>query len=268
MTSVGSAAAGADAIHEPMSAPAFEARLRRIGVERYHDKHPFHKLLHGGALTMGQVRAWIVNRYYYQSRIPMKDAALLSRCEDRELRREWLSRIEAHDGRRGGGAGGDGGPDGEGGIERWLKLAEAAGLDREGVASCAGVLPATRFAVDAYVRFVREKTLLEAVASSLTELFAPAIHRERIAGLLEHYDFATEDALAYFRRRLDEAPADVSFGLAWVLEHARTLEQQDAAAGALVFKTDVLWCQLDALHHAYVVPGMIPPGAYDPARHG
>lgn len=249
------------AVHEATAnRDAFEARLRRIGAERYHDKHPFHKLLHGGALSIGQVRAWVINRYYYQSRIPLKDAALLSRCEDRELRREWRSRIEAHDG---GGRSGS-----EGGIERWLKLAEAVGLDRDYVVSCAGVLPATRFACDAYVQFVRDRSLLEAVASSLTELFAPAIHQERIAGLLQHYDFATEETLAYFRRRLVEAPEDVKFGLSWVLDHARTAEQRDAAANALIFKTDVLWAQLDALHHAYVTPAAIPPGAYDPAASG
>lgn len=246
---------------QALSRQDFEARLRRIGAERYHDKHPFHHLLHGGRLGIGQVRAWVVNRYYYQSRIPMKDAALLSRCDDRELRREWRRRIEAHDGSAAVGVDTEGGG-GEGGIERWLKLAAAVGLDRDYVVSCAGVLPATRFACDAYVRFVAERTLLEAVASSLTELFAPSIHQERIAGLLQHYDFATEETLAYFRRRLVEAPEDVRFGLDWVLDNARTAERQDAAAAALVFKTDVLWAQLDALHHAYVVPGAVPPGAY------
>ncbi|MHA1528106.1 MAG: pyrroloquinoline-quinone synthase PqqC, partial [Alphaproteobacteria bacterium] len=158
----------------------FEARLREIGRLRYHDKHPFHKLLHSGGCTPDQVRAWVINRYYYQSRIPMKDAAFMSRCEDPDIRREWRSRIEDHDGDESR----------EGGIARWLRLAVAVGLDPDYVASCAGVLPATRFAVDAYVRFVREKPLLEAVASSLTEMFAPKIHEERIAGLLAHYDFA------------------------------------------------------------------------------
>jgi pyrroloquinoline-quinone synthase len=232
----------------------FEARLREIGRLRYHDKHPFHKLLHSGGCTPDQVRAWVINRYYYQSRIPMKDAAFMSRCEDPAIRREWRSRIEDHDGDE----------NREGGIARWLRLAVAVGLEPDYVASCAGVLPATRFAVDAYVRFVRESTMLEAVASSLTEMFAPKIHEERIAGLLAHYDFANEDSLAYFTTRLKEAPRDVAFGLGYVLDHADTLSRQDASAAALEFKTDLLWAQLDALHSAYVAPGHIPPGAWTP----
>jgi pyrroloquinoline-quinone synthase len=237
-----------------LSRDAFEARLRAIGAERYHDRHPFHHRLHSGGCTPDEVRAWVINRFYYQSRIPMKDAAFMSRVEDPDLRRAWVSRILDHDGREGG----------EGGIVRWLRLAEAVGLDPAYVASCDGVLAATRFAVDAYVRFVREKTLLEAVAASLTELFAPKIHAERIEGLLRHYEFANDTSLAYFRKRLDEAPKDVAFGLAWVLDHADTAEKQDAAAAALVFKTDVLWSQLDALEHAYVTPGLIPHGAWRP----
>lgn len=231
---------------------AFEARLRRIGDERYHDKHPFHALLHGGGCTPDQVRAWVLNRYCYQAAIPRKDAALLSRCEDVALRRAWRSRIEDHDGTA----------DREGGIERWLRLAEAVGLDRDYVASTQGALPTTKFAVEAYVRFVRDRPMLEAIASSLTELFAPKIHKDRIAGLLEHYDFADDASLAYFRNRLSEAPKDVAFGLDYVLERAVTPQQQDAAAAALVFKTDVLWAQLDALYAAYVAPGHIPPGAW------
>ncbi len=234
----------------------FEARLRQIGRERYHDKHPFHHRLHSGGCSPDQVRAWVVNRYYYQSRIPMKDAAFMSRCEDPALRRAWRSRIEDHDGSEGK----------EGGIERWLRLATAVGLDRDYVASCAGVLPATRFAVEAYVRFVRDRSLLEAVASSLTELFAPKIHAERIEGLLANYAFANERSLSYFKQRLQEAPKDVAFGLNWVLDRADTLERQDAAAGALIFKTEVLWAQLDALDAAYVVPGRIPPGAWQPGE--
>lgn len=240
----------------PESRDAFEARLRRIGDERYHDRHPFHGLLHGGRCTPDQVRAWVVNRYYYQSRIPMKDAAFLSRVDDPALRRAWRKRIEDHDGT----------DDREGGIARWLRLAEAVGLDPEYVASCRGVMPATRFAVDAYVRFVREATMLEAVAASLTELFAPKIHAERIEGLLKHYAFADDRSLAYFRNRLREAPEDVAFGLAYVLDHADSAEMQDAAAAALTFKTDVLWAQLDALSAAYVEPARIPPGAWRPGE--
>ena len=239
-----------------MSADELERRLRAIGAERYHDRHPFHRLLHGGRLDKGQVQAWVLNRYYYQSRIPMKDAALISRVEDPALRREWRGRIVDHDGS---------GP-GDGGIERWLVLAEGVGLDRAYVMSTAGVLAATRFAVDAYVRFVRERPLVEAVASSLTELFAPAIHRERIAGLLEHYDFANEKTMAYFNKRLEEAPKDVAFGLDYVRREARTPEQQQGVIDALMFKTDVLWAQLDALYAAYVEPGLIPPGAFVPGK--
>lgn len=240
----------------PDTRDLFEARLRAIGAERYHDKHPFHHLLHSGGCTPDQVRAWVINRYYYQSRIPMKDAAFMSRVSDPALRRAWRSRIEDHDGRA----------PGEGGIARWLKLAEGVGLDPDYVASEVGILPATRFAVDAYVRFVRDEPLLPAVASSLTELFAPKIHANRIQGLLKHYDFANETTISYFKHRLTEAPQDVAFGLAWVLDHAVTQADQDAAACALTFKTEVLWAQLDALWSAYVEPGRIPPGAWQPGE--
>lgn len=238
----------------------FEARLRRIGDERYHDKHPFHQLLHGGGCSIDQVRAWVINRYAYQSHIPLKDAAFLSRCSDPDMRRVWRRRIEDHDGDP------DPATGKEGGLRRWLRLAEGVGLDPDYVASGAGILPATRFAVEAYVRYVRDMPFLAAVASSLTELFAPKIHKDRIAGLLEHYDFANPETLAYFRNRLTEAPKDVAFGLAWVLDHAETKADQDLAAVALIFKTDVLWAQLDALHHAYVEPGNIPPGAWRPGE--
>ncbi|MEL7125454.1 MAG: pyrroloquinoline-quinone synthase PqqC [Pseudomonadota bacterium] len=240
----------------PDSAAAFEARLRAIGAARYHDKHPFHHKLHAGDCTADQVRAWVINRYYYQTRIPMKDAAFMSRISDPALRRAWRSRIEDH----------DGSAPGEGGIARWLKLAEGVGLDPDYVASEVGILPATRFAVDAYVRFVREEPLLPAMASSLTELFAPAIHKNRIAGLLQHYEFANTETLSYFQNRLSEAPKDVAFGLKWVMDHAVTRVDQDAAARALTFKTEVLWAQLDALWSAYVEPGRIPPGGWQPGE--
>jgi pyrroloquinoline-quinone synthase len=232
----------------------FERRLRAIGAERYHDKHPFHIALHEGALNQGQMQAWVLNRFYYQKTIPLKDASLIGRADNLDLRREWIRRITDH----------DGSAPGEGGIERWLILAEGVGLDRDYVASCAGVLPGTRFACEAYIRFVREKSLLEAVASSLTELFAPTLHRVRIAALLEHYPFANDRTLAYFRTRLTQAPVDVEFGLAYVLREARTREQQELCLDALRFKTDVLWAQLDALNHAYVTPGIIPPGCFVP----
>lgn len=239
-----------------MSRESLEARLRQIGAERYHDKHPFHHRLHSGECTPDQVRAWVINRWAYQAAIPMKDAAFMSRCTDPDIRREWRSRIEDHDGDIGEG----------GGIRCWLKLAEAVGLDPDYVASGRGILPATQFAVDAYVHYVREKPLLLAVASSLTELFAPKIHEQRIEGLLEHYDFANADSLSYFRKRLTQAPKDVAFGLNWVLDNADTSEKEDMACEALIFKTNVLWAQLDALWSAYVEPGMIPPGAWQPGE--
>ena len=235
------------------SADAMEARLREIGATRYHSLHPFHALLHGGKLTRGQVQAWALNRYYYQSSIPLKDAAVMSRFRDKAVRLEWRHRLDDHDGGEGV----------EGGIDRWLKLTDGLGLDRDYVESTAGILPATRFAVDAYVTFVREKSPLEAVASSLTELFAPQIHEERISGMLANYDFIDDAIMAYFKRRLTQAPRDADFALHYVRENARTPEQRQAVCDALIFKTNVLWVQLDALHHAYVT-GFIPPGAFVP----
>jgi len=237
-----------------MTPDQLEAAIRAVGAERYHDKHAFHRLLHGGKLDKGQVQAWALNRYCYQSGVPRKDAALMSRTSDRELRREWVHRMLDHDGAEGE----------EGGIERWLVLTDALGLDRAYVVSMQGALPATRYAVEAYVGFVRERTLLEAVASSLTELFAPSIHRERIAGMLENYDFIDQRAMQYFKRRLDQANRDADFALDYVKRNATTPEMQAAAVDAVRFKCNVLWAQLDALHHAYVIPGLIPPGAYRP----
>ncbi|MBB4632802.1 pyrroloquinoline-quinone synthase PqqC [Sphingosinicella soli] len=231
-----------------------ESALRQIGAERYHVHHPFHRLLHDGELTRGQVQAWALNRYYYQASIPAKDAILMARLPTAELRREWRRRIEDHDG------------DGvkPGGIERWLKLAEGVGLDRAMVESTARILPATRFAVEAYVHFVRDRTLLEAIASSLTELFSPAIIAERVSGMLANYDWITEGTLAYFTPRLTQAPQDSEWALAYVKRHADTPEKQQAVLAALRFKCDVLWAQLDGLYLAYVAPGLIPPGAFVP----
>ena len=243
----------------PLLSPSeLEQRLRRIGAERYHNLHPFHKLLHGGKLNRGQVQAWALNRYYYQSRIPLKDASLMSRVEDPALRREWRRRLVDHDGEA----------EGEGGIARWLALTDGLGLDRAYVVSTRGILPGTRFAVEAYVRFVRERSLLEAIASSLTELFSPAIISERVSGMLAGYDFVSENTLAYFNARLTQAPRDSDFALAYVKREARTPERQQAALDALTFKCDVLWSQLDALHYAYVSPGHVPPGAFVPAEAG
>ena len=231
-----------------------EVELRAIGAVRYHHLHPFHKLLHGGKLTKPQVQAWALNRYYYQVMIPIKDAHALTHLPTAELRREWRRRIIDHDGDR----------EGTGGIERWLKLAEGVGLDRAYVQSTDGILPGTRFAVEAYVNFVRDKPILEGIASSLTEMFSPGIIADRVQGMLANYDFITEETLAYFTPRLTQAPQDVDFALRYVKGEARTRADQEKVLAALRFKCDVLWTQLDALYLAYVDPGLIPPGAFVP----
>jgi len=237
-----------------LSADELETRLREIGATRYHRLHPFHKLLHTGKCTKGQVQAWALNRYYYQAMIPVKDASLIARCPDPEIRREWRSRLVDHDGDRAG----------AGGIARWLKLTDGLQLDRDYVVSLQGLLPATRFAVDAYVHFVRERTLLAAIASSLTELFSPQIISERIEGMLHNYDFVTRETLAYFSQRPPQAERDSRFALNYVKVNARTAEAQQSVIRALEFKCDVLWAMLDALYHAYVAPRHIPPGAFVP----
>jgi pyrroloquinoline-quinone synthase len=243
-----------DTLTDPMTHDQLEAALRAIGAERYHIHHPFHRLLHEGKLNRAQVQAWALNRYYYQASIPGKDAIVMGRLPTAAERREWRRRIEDHDG------------DGTkpGGIERWLKLAEGVGLDRALVESTTRILPETRFAVDAYVHFVRDRTLLEAVASSLTELFSPTIIAERVSGMLANYEWITRDTLAYFTPRLTQAPQDSDWALAYVKQHADTREKQETVLAALRFKCDVLWCQLDGLYYAYVAPGMIPPGAFVP----
>jgi pyrroloquinoline-quinone synthase len=238
----------------PLDTPDdLETQLRHIGATRYHSLHPFHKLLHGGKLDKGQVQAWALNRYYYQSTIPIKDAVVISRFRDRPTRIEWRHRIEDHDGAIGT----------EGGIDRWLKLTEGLGLDTGYVESAEGILAATRFAVDAYVHFVRDRSPLEAIASSLTELFAPNLHEERISGMLQHYDFINPNVMTYFKRRLEQAPRDAEFALTYVKANAKTPYERQLVCNALIFKTNVLWVQLDALYHAYV-EGHIPPGAFVP----
>jgi coenzyme PQQ biosynthesis protein C len=246
-------------VSELLSPEELEVALRAIGKTRYHNNHPFHGLLHGGKLDKSQVQAWALNRYYYQSIIPMKDAAILARASDAEFRRAWRQRIIDHDGT-------EEAPDG--GIERWLGLTDALGLDRGYVTSGAGLLPGTRFAVEAYLHFVSEKSLLEAVASSLTELFAPAIITDRVSGMLKSYAFVDKKALSYFDKRLYQAPRDANFALDYVKREARLPHQQQQVLKALEFKCDVLWSQLDALHYAYVEPGNIPPGAFRPDRSG
>ncbi|MGX5734469.1 pyrroloquinoline-quinone synthase PqqC [Bosea thiooxidans] len=239
-----------------LSSEELEQRLREVGAQRYHDKHPFHARLHSGQCSKGEVQAWALNRFVYQAHIPVKDAYLIARAGDPALRRAWRQRLIDHDGQT----------DGEGGIERWLRLCESLGLARADVQAHRGVLPATRFAVEAYVNFVRERPLLEAVASSLTELFSPRIIQNRVEGMLAHYDFVSRESLAYFTARPEQARRDVETALAYVKEHARTPAEQQAVIAALEFKCDLLWAMLDALHHAYVEPGHIPPGAFVPAR--
>ncbi|MBA2661339.1 MAG: pyrroloquinoline-quinone synthase PqqC [Bradymonadaceae bacterium] len=235
----------------PLTPREFEAHLRDFGAARYHGHHPFHRLMNGGDLSQAQLQAWVLNRFYYQAAIPRKDANILARSTDPLFRRAWLQRIIDHDG-----AGDD-----AGGLARWLLLADALDLRREDVIAHKGVLAATRFAVDAYVHFVREHSLLEAVASTLTELFAPTIIGERVDALLSHYACLPMEALSYFQNRMDQAPRDANFALDYVLEHARTAEQQRQVTEALAFKCDVLWAQLDALYQAYITPGHVPPGA-------
>jgi coenzyme PQQ biosynthesis protein C len=231
----------------------FVARFHAIGEERYHHKHPFHLLMHQGKLTRGQLQAWALNRYYYQSRIPIKDATILARSEDAEFRRAWRKRIFDHDG------------DGThpGGIEKWLRLVEATGLTREQALRGDAILPAVRYAVDAYLELVRSGTFLEAVASSLTELFSGKLIALRMDALRRYYPWLS-GGLDYFEGRLTQAPEDVDFALAWVVKHARTREEQEQALAALRAKCNILWAQLDAVYFAYVSPGWPPPGAFQP----
>ena len=241
-----------------MTPDGLEAALRQIGEERYHHKHPFQLKLNAGELTKAQVQAWALNRYYYQCMIPIKDATILARMENADLRREWRQRIIDH----------DGDSDDEGGLRRWIALTDGLGLDRDMVESTNFVLPATKFAVEAYVHFVGEKSLLEAIASSLTELFSPMAIGARVQGMLANYEFVTPETLAYFDKRPPQATRDSNFALDYVKQHATTPEQQQLVLNALIFKCGVLWSQLDALYHGYVEPAHIPPGAFDPATMG
>jgi pyrroloquinoline-quinone synthase len=236
-----------------LTEPEFTAAFHAIGTERYHHKHPFHLLMHEGKLTRAQLQAWALNRYYYQASIPIKDAAILARCDDPAFRIAWRKRILDQDG--------DGGK--PGGIEKWLKLVEATGLTREQAIRGDGILPTTRFAVNAYVQLVSARSLLEAVASSLTELFSRQLIALRMDRMRQHYPWV-DPALDYFQGRLTQAPEDAAFALAYCLKHARTREQQDLALAALRAKCDILWAQLDALYFAYVQPGWPPPGAFRP----
>jgi pyrroloquinoline-quinone synthase len=238
---------------ERLTPVELEARLREMGAERYHHLHPFHRLMHEGKLTRAQLQAWALNRYYYQSAIPIKDSIILSRSEDPSFRRAWRKRIVDHDG------------DGinPGGIEKWIRLAQATGLDREHVTSERGILPGVRYAVNAYFDLVSKRSLLEAVASSLTELFSRDLIALRMDRIREHYPWLSS-GLAYFEARLTQAPEDVAFALNWVTQHASTRAQQELAVDALRAKCDILWTQLDAIYFAYVTPGWPPPGAFRP----
>jgi pyrroloquinoline-quinone synthase len=236
-----------------LSLDELRARLRAVGEERYHHKHPFHLLMHEGRLSRGQLQAWALNRYYYQSIIPIKDSIILSRGPDPAFRRAWRKRVIDHDG--------DGTANNEGGVKRWLKLAEATGLDPEKVRAGEGILPATRFAVNEYLNLVRTRTLLEAVASSLTELFSRDLISLRMEKLRQHYPWLA-GGLDYFEARLTQAPEDAAFALHYVYENAPTRAEQELAIRALCDKCDILWAQLDALYFAYVQPGWPPPGAF------
>ncbi len=240
-----------------LSAEAFVQRLRAEAAQRYHDQHFFHVAMHRGTLTREQLQAWTRNRFYYQTRIPIKDALILSKSEDPAFRRAWIRRIRDHDGHE---AAAPGESPIEGGIELWLRLADGVGLDRGEVERCEGVLPGVRFACDAYVELVRERSLLEAVASSLTELVAPELMSKRIVAWEQHYPWVRSDVLAYFRSRVPRARTDSQEALAFVTAHATTRELQERCVAALVRKTEILWHLLDCVAAAYG-PARPEPGS-------
>lgn len=226
----------------PWRVEVFEQKLREQG-HAYHIFHPFNVMLNSGAATREQIQGWVANRFYYQINIPRKDAAILANCPDREVRRKWIERILDHDGHG----------DDAGGIEAWLRLAEAVGLERAEVESLSKLIPGVRFAVDAYVNFARQQPWQEAVCSSLTELFAPDIHRQRLASWPEHYPWIDQQGLQYFRSRMSLAQRDVNHGLAVTLAYFKTREQQHRALEVLKFKLDILWAMNDAMGQHYGV---------------
>jgi pyrroloquinoline-quinone synthase len=241
---------------DPLSRPALPRQafidwLRREGESRYHDGHRYHARMHEGTLTRPQLQQWVLNRYYYQTRIPIKDAIILSKSEDPAFRRMWIRRIQDHDGQQAG----------EGGLELWLRLAEGVGLDREEVASCRSVLPGVRFACDGYVELVRERSLLEAVASSLTEFFAPDLMSRRVLAWERHYPWVSKDMLEYFRSRVPRARRDSEEAIDFVVAHARTYALQERCVAALIRKTEILWHLLDSVYAAYIDPAWGPGGA-------
>jgi pyrroloquinoline-quinone synthase len=224
----------------PWSREEFERKLREK-ESRYHTHHQFHIMMNEGRLTPEQIRGWVANRFYYQFNIPMKDGAILSNCPDREVRRSWIQRILDQDGTAGE----------EGGIEAWIRLGEAVGISREELLSMRHVLPAVRFAVDAYVNFARTRPWQEAVCSSLTELFAPQAHQDRLSNWPRHYTWVKPEGLQYFRMRLSQARRDVEDGLRITLDYFTTREMQERALDILQFKLDVLWTILDAVQLHY-----------------
>lgn len=229
----------------PLSSDAFVDWLTREGSTRYHDRHPYHRLMHDGNLTKLQLQQWVLNRYYYQTRIPIKDALIVSKSEDPDFRRTWLRRIQDHDGQQ----------EGEGGLASWLELARGVGLDVEEVRSCRSVVPGVRLACDGYVQLVRESPLLEAVASSLTELFAPTLMAQRLEAWQHHYPWVSREALGYFQMRISRAGLDSKQAIEFVLRHAATYELQERCVRALIKKAEILWHMLDCLYMAYVEPG-------------
>lgn len=231
----------------PWSPEELVAQLRAQG-SRYHDLHPFHVRMDAGELTRDELQRWVINRYCYQGAIPIKDAAILSNCPEIDVRREWIKRIVDHDGTSAG----------TGGIESWLRLGEALGVPRDELQSGRRVLPAVRYAVDAYVNFARQRPWIEAVASSLTELFGPGAIRVRLAALEAHYPWINPAGLEYFRDRLVQAPRDAEYALGLVVARCLTREQQDRAVAALEFKTEMLWAQLDAIERGDTQPQAAP----------
>lgn len=230
----------------PWPRDEFEARLRALGA-RYHIHHPYHRMMHEGRCSREQICGWVVNRFYYQINIPIKDANVMANCPDPVVRQQWVQRILDH----------DGAPGEVGGIEAWLALGKACGLSRAVLWSQERVLPGVRFAVDAYVNFARRATWQEAACSSLTELFAPEIHRQRLSGWPEHYKWIDDTGLSYFRKRLSEARRDVQHGLDITLDYFITRAEQERALTILQFKLEVLWSMLDAMWLAYVAD--MPP---------
>jgi pyrroloquinoline-quinone synthase len=230
----------------PWTRDEFEQKLRERG-KAYHIHHPYNRMLNEGRATPEQIRGWVANRYYYQIAIPIKDGAILSNCPDRDVRRGWVQRILDHDGFELGGI------RDEGGIEAWLRLAQAVGLQREEVTDLRHVIPAVRFAVDAYVNFARRAPWQEAVCSSLTELFAPEIHKQRLATWPQHYGWIEPEGLQYFRNRASQARRDVEQGLAITLSYFNTRPLQERALEVLQFKLDILWAMNDAMAQRYGV---------------